>query len=82
MVVCLIVSICRHWSSLTCFIKASSILMRRLTKSDPIGVEPILIPISILVFICTKIYSLRNLFCKIDTIGVGCVTKLDTGKVK
>ncbi|ANM59563.1 Surfeit locus 1 cytochrome c oxidase biogenesis protein [Arabidopsis thaliana] len=71
-----------HWSSLTCFIKASSILMRRLTKSDPIGVEPILIPISILVFICTKIYSLRNLFCKIDTIGVGCVTKLDTGKVK
>ncbi|XP_020869579.1 surfeit locus protein 1-like [Arabidopsis lyrata subsp. lyrata] len=45
----------RHWSSLTCFIKASSILMRKLTKSDPIGIEPILITIRILVYICTKI---------------------------
>ncbi|XP_020869710.1 surfeit locus protein 1-like isoform X2 [Arabidopsis lyrata subsp. lyrata] len=69
-----------HWSSLTCFIKASSILMRKFTKSDPVGIEPILIPICILFFICTKIYSLRNLFCKVDTIGVGCLTKLEPGK--
>ncbi|CAH8254923.1 unnamed protein product [Arabidopsis lyrata] len=41
-----------HWSSLTCFIKASSILMRKFTKSDPV----------------------------VDTIGVGCLTKLEPGK--
>ncbi|CAA7048175.1 unnamed protein product [Microthlaspi erraticum] len=27
-----------------------------------------------------KMYSLRDLFCVIDTIGVGCVTKLDPGQ--
>ncbi|XP_010500385.1 PREDICTED: surfeit locus protein 1-like [Camelina sativa] len=65
------------WSSMFCFGKAKSILVEKYTKYS---LDPKLIPVLFLLYICTKIYSLRSLFSKIDTVGVGCVTKLDSGK--
>ncbi|XP_010501893.1 PREDICTED: surfeit locus protein 1-like, partial [Camelina sativa] len=73
------------WSSLFCFGKAKLILLEKYTiySSKPIGVRVRSIPIFTVIFffyILTKIYSLRILFSQIDTIGVGCVTKLDSNE--
>ncbi|EOA37567.1 hypothetical protein CARUB_v10011894mg [Capsella rubella] len=65
------------WSSLFCFGKAKSILLEKYTNYK---VKLELFLLILVIYIATKIYSLRSLFSKIDTIGVGCVTKLDSGK--
>ncbi|XP_010479280.1 PREDICTED: surfeit locus protein 1-like isoform X2 [Camelina sativa] len=65
------------WSSLFCFGKAKLILLEKYTIYSS---KPMLILVIFVFYILTKIYSLRSLFSQIDTIGVGCVTKLDSNE--
>lgn len=81
------VLLCRHWSSLACFMKWNSSVIQKYAKYFPTGgFKPLVLPVGykrkailscFLSFIVSKMYSFRDLFCVIDTVGVGCVTKLD-----
>ncbi|EOA40600.1 hypothetical protein CARUB_v10009331mg [Capsella rubella] len=65
------------WSSLFCFGKAKLILLEKYTIYSG---KPLLFLVIFVFYIVTKLYSLRSLFRQIDTVGVGCVTKLESRK--
>lgn len=73
-------TMCRSAISLACFAKWNTCIMQRYGKGEPGGLKPKHILFLFVAYIKWKIYSHRDLFYIIDTIGVGCVTKLDPGK--
>ncbi|XP_056843897.1 LOW QUALITY PROTEIN: surfeit locus protein 1-like [Raphanus sativus] len=67
------------WSliSLACFMKWSTCIVQRYGKCEPGGLKLIHSLFLFVAYIKWKVYSHRDLFYVIDTIGVGCVTNLD-----